>query len=339
MKKLLFTLALSLSFAASAFTSHASQVVYYDNYDMDVACGLKSIDKESSNPKLISEDEVKGGKSAKTSKTNTANFVKAQIVHVSDGDTVTARIGNNKYKIRMIGVDTPETVHPSKPVGFYGKEASNFTKSQLSGREVYLEKDVSDTDRYYRSLRYIWLELPKNLANPTFEEVRDKMYNGILLRDGYGALATFPPNVKYLDYFRSIAQTAAREERGLYNELERAKFEAHRFVEKEETSKPSDSYQENNNNTSTDNNLENDNKKFPYPRGNKAIVNQVGRYITFRGSEYLADQTYGPIKGNRKTGVYHKPGQADYNNISVENVTWFENEGEAIEKGYRKAKR
>lgn len=333
MKKLLVTLALSLSFAASAFTSHASQVVYYDNYDMDVACGLKSIDKESSNPKLISDDEVKGGKSTNTSKKNTANFVKAQIVHVSDGDTVTARIGNNKYKIRMIGVDTPETVHPSKPVGFYGKEASNFTKSQLSGREVYLEKDVSDTDRYYRSLRYIWLELPKNLANPTFEEVRDKMYNGILLRDGYGALATFPPNVKYLDYFREIAKTAAREEIGLYNKAERAKFEAYGPSESEETSKPSQGQSNSQGSSSSQ-----AKGKF-VGDGDIPIVDQKVDYVTKGKSTYLADVTYGPIKANMNSGVYHRPGQRDYNKIKVENVTWFSSAAAAEKANYKPAQR
>ena len=333
MKKLLLTLALSLSFAASAFTSHANQVVYYDNYDMDVACGLKSIDKESSNPKLISENEVKNGKKANTSKNNTANFVKAQIVHVSDGDTVTARIGNNKYKIRMIGVDTPETVHPSKPVGFYGKEASNFTKSQLSGREVYLEKDVSDTDRYYRSLRYIWLELPKNLANPTFEEVRDKMYNGIILRDGYGALATFPPNVKYLDYFRKLAQTAEREERGLYNKAEREKFEAYGPSESKETSKPSQGQSNSQGSSSPQ-------AKGKYVgNGDIPIVDQKVAYVTKGKSTYLADVTYGPIKANMNSGVYHRPGQRDYNKIKVENVTWFSSAEAAEKAGYDPAQR
>lgn len=333
MKKLLLTLALSLSFAASAFTSHASQVVYYDNYDMDVACGLKSIDKESSNPKLISENEVKNGKKANTSKNNTANFVKAQIVHVSDGDTVTARIGNNKYKIRMIGVDTPETVHPSKPVGFYGKEASNFTKSQLSGREVYLEKDVSDTDRYYRSLRYIWLELPKNLANPTFEEVRDKMYNGILLRDGYGALATFPPNVKYLDYFRKLAQTAAREERGLYNKAEREKFEAYGPSESKETSKPSQGQSNSQGSSSPQ-----AKGKF-VGDGDIPIVNQKIGLASSKNGDYYADLTYGPIKANMNSGKYHRPGQQGYNKIKIDNVTWFSSPEAAEKAGYKPAQR
>ena len=78
---------------------------------------------------------------------------------------------------------------------------------------------------------------------------------------------------------------------------------------------------------------------FPYPAGNRPIENQKTRPYTSRKKNYTADSTEGPIKGNRLTGVYHTPGQRDYNKISVENVTWFYSEDEAISKGYRHAQR
>lgn len=78
---------------------------------------------------------------------------------------------------------------------------------------------------------------------------------------------------------------------------------------------------------------------FPYPAGDRPIENQKTRPYTSRKKNYTADSTEGPIKGNRLTGVYHTPGQRDYNKISVENVTWFYSEEEAISKGYRHAQR
>ncbi|NLJ41871.1 MAG: nuclease, partial [Clostridiales bacterium] len=76
---------------------------------------------------------------------NTAE--KALVSRVIDGDTIQLDDGR---KVRLIGVDTPETVHPQKEVEYYGKEASDFTKSMLEGKEVYLEYDIQPTDKYGR---------------------------------------------------------------------------------------------------------------------------------------------------------------------------------------------
>lgn len=78
---------------------------------------------------------------------------------------------------------------------------------------------------------------------------------------------------------------------------------------------------------------------FPYPAGDRPIENQSTIYLTSRNKNYTADNTYGPIKGNRLTGVYHTKGQRDYNKISVNNVTWFYSEKEASDKGYSHAQR
>lgn len=78
---------------------------------------------------------------------------------------------------------------------------------------------------------------------------------------------------------------------------------------------------------------------FPYPAGDRPIENQKTRPYTSRKKNYTADSTAGPIKGNRLTGVYHTKDQRDYNKISIENVTWFFSEDEAISKGYRHAQR
>lgn len=320
MKKLLFALFLSLCFVGNAYASEDDPIIYYDDFDLDVACGLKS-------PK---NDGYSGKDSF--SKETLANFTQAKITSVTDGDTVTAQAGSKSYKVRLIGVDTPETVHPSIPVSFYGKEASNFTKENLTGRYVYLEKDVSETDKYYRSLRYVWLKLPENLAYPSFEDVRDKMFNGILLRDGYATLATFPPDVKYLDHFRKIAKTASLKEIGLYNETEREKFAPNNKASLEITDNKTPSQKENTKDSNT-------NKVKYVGDGDIPIEGQIIGWVTTSKGSYLADLTNVPIKANMTSGVYHRPGQRDYNKIKKDNVTWFSSAEAAEKAGYRAAKR
>ncbi len=320
MKKLLFALFLSLCFIGNSYASEDDSIIYYDDFDLDVACGLKD-----------SQDNISAEKNTDY-KQALANFTQAKITSVTDGDTVTVQAGSKSYKVRLIGVDTPETVHPSKPVSFYGKEASNFTKENLTDRNVYLEKDVSETDKYYRSLRYVWLSLPENLANPSFEDVRDKMFNGILLRDGYATLATFPPDVKYLDYFRKIAKTASLKEIGLYNDAEREKFDSNNKSSLEITENKTPSQKENTKDIST-------NKGKYVGDGDIPIVGQIIGRVTGSKGSYLADLTNGPIKANMSSGVYHRPGQRDYNKIKKDNVTWFSSPEAAEKAGYRAAKR
>ena len=124
----------------------------------------------------------------------------AQLVErVVDGDTIIVRgVG----RVRLIGVDTPETVHPRRPVECFGKEASAFTKRLLEGQRARLEYDRERTDRYGRTLAYVYL------ANGTFA-------NAEIVRQGYGhAYTRFP--FRYLDQFRQHEREARRRERGLW---------------------------------------------------------------------------------------------------------------------------
>ena len=79
------------------------------------------------------------------------HFVK----RVVDGDTF---ILANNERVRLIGINTPETVHPSKPVEYFGKEASAFTKKMIEGKKIMLEYDVQKKDRYGRILAYVYLK-------------------------------------------------------------------------------------------------------------------------------------------------------------------------------------
>ena len=126
------------------------------------------------------------------------------VTHVVDGDTIEIESGE---KIRLLGVDTPETVDPRRPVGCFGKEASNKLKSLLEGKRVYLEKDFSERDKYNRLLRFVYLPL----------ENGEKLFvNDYLIREGFAKVLTMPPDVKFTERFLQ-AQTEARvNSRGLW---------------------------------------------------------------------------------------------------------------------------
>ena len=113
-------------------------------------------------------------------------------------------------KVRFVGVNTPESTTTTE---LYGKEASNYTKSQLTGKTVYLEKDVSETDKYGRLLRYVWLSIPKEISD---SEIRTKMYNAILVQNGYAEVSTYPPDVKYQEYFTKYNSEARNANKGLW---------------------------------------------------------------------------------------------------------------------------
>lgn len=124
---------------------------------------------------------------------------KVLVTRVIDGDTVEIEGGE---KVRYIGIDTPETVDPRKPVQCYGKEASDKNKELVEGKEVKLEKDISETDKYGRLLRYVWLG--------------DILVNEYLVKEGYAQVSTYPPDVKYQDRFLAAQREARENKRGLW---------------------------------------------------------------------------------------------------------------------------
>jgi micrococcal nuclease len=106
--------------------------------------------------------------------------VEVEVLKVVDGDTITVLYEGKKEKVRLIGVDTPETVHPSKPVEYFGKEASAFTKNNLTGKTVTLEFGDERRDKYDRLLAYVIMADSTN-------------FNGELIRRGYAfAYLRFP---------------------------------------------------------------------------------------------------------------------------------------------------
>lgn len=120
-------------------------------------------------------------------------------LHVVDGDTIKL---NNGQVVRYIGIDTPETVDPRKPVQCFGKEASAKNKELVEGKEIRLVKDTSETDKYKRLLRYVY--------------VGDIFVNDYLVRNGYAHSSSYPPDVKHQEQFREAEQEAKENKRGLW---------------------------------------------------------------------------------------------------------------------------
>lgn len=127
----------------------------------------------------------------------------AQVINVVDGDTIKVRIDGETQTVRYIGIDTPETKHPNKPVEWMGPEATEANKELVAGKEVWLVKDVSETDQYGRLLRYVYL------ADGTF-------VNAELVKQGYAQASTYPPDVEHSELFAELQSEARENERGLW---------------------------------------------------------------------------------------------------------------------------
>jgi micrococcal nuclease len=137
-----------------------------------------------------------------------SRLVRAEVIDHVDGDTIRVRIPNPPEglgvveTIRLIGVDTPETVHPQRDVEFFGKEASEYTKSRLLGKAVYLAFDWDLRDRYGRLLAYVYGE--------------DKIcHNAEIVRQGYGHAYT-RYSFRFMDEFRNYEREARNGKRGLW---------------------------------------------------------------------------------------------------------------------------
>lgn len=127
--------------------------------------------------------------------------MQAEVLRAVDGDTLVIGFDDKKLTVRLIGVDTPETVHPFKPVEYFGKQASAFLSSQLTGQSVTLEFDDNKIDKYGRVLAYVF--------------VGDEMINRTIISQGYGYAYTRFPFI-YLEDFVSLQDAAKAAGLGLW---------------------------------------------------------------------------------------------------------------------------
>lgn len=121
----------------------------------------------------------------------------ATVTQIIDGDTIDVSQDGQEYRLRYIGMDTPERDEP-----FY-REATAANESLVAGQTILLVKDVSETDRYGRLLRYVYL------TDGTF-------VNAELVRLGFAQIATFPPDVRHQALFQQLQQEAREAGRGLW---------------------------------------------------------------------------------------------------------------------------
>lgn len=127
----------------------------------------------------------------------------AVVVDVVDGDTIKVSIDGIQKTVRYIGIDTPETVDPRRPVGCFGIEAKEKNIQLVQNQTVTLEKDVSETDKYGRLLRYVY--------------VGDTLINQLLVSEGFAHASAYPPDVKYQKQLNNAEDHARAQAKGLWS--------------------------------------------------------------------------------------------------------------------------
>jgi endonuclease YncB( thermonuclease family) len=211
-----------------------------------------------------------------------------KIVRIVDGDTLIIDYNGVEERVRLIGVDTPESVHPDATKNSeFGKIASDFSKKYLDGKEVSLELDVQERDKYGRILAYVY--------------VGGQMYNKILLQEGMAKVATYPPNVRYVDDFKALEKTAREGNKGLWAYSD----------DSANISAPTTPIVTPNNSTSSN--------QYTDESGNGLIKGNISS------------------SGEK---IYHMPGMRDYNKTKIDiskGEKWFKTEQEALDAGFRKA--
>ncbi|MFC3886131.1 thermonuclease family protein [Bacillus songklensis] len=308
------------------------------------ACNSSDINNRNntdSNSKEITETATTQSNNTTTSQTNVANsnqethstadkhqltnpngvaLIPAMVTNVIDGDTLDVKINGKTERVRLVLVDTPETKHPNKPVQPFGPEASELTKNTLLGKQVGLEKDISERDRYGRILAYVWVD--------------GKMHNEALIEKGLGRVAVFPPDTKYVDEFREKQRQAQEKAIGIWsieNYVQENGFQS------SSSSAPAASKQSN---TTTASQPSQSQPVASAPSAN--TLSNTGTHRPFQNdpSDDVERNTScaGKIKGNTNSKIYHVPGGAYYDK-TVDNITWFCSEAEAQAAGYRKSKR
>lgn len=181
-KKIITGIIIIVLITLAIYTKNNSIIEYIEkNYDIDLDISFK--DNKIDNNVVTTECEV---------------------IRVVDGDTIVVNYNGKEEKVRLIGIDTPESVHPNETKNTEeGIKVSDYTKERLTNKIIELELDVQERDKYGRILAYVYID--------------GEMYNKELLKIGYAKLATYPPNVKYVDEFKEIQKEARENKVGLWS--------------------------------------------------------------------------------------------------------------------------
>ncbi|HZK29411.1 MAG TPA: thermonuclease family protein [Clostridia bacterium] len=135
-----------------------------------------------------------------------SQFEQVAIERVVDGDTLIVRGDNSSGRLRLIGIDAPESYahHEDAKRTHTGESVSRIVNAWLDGRDVFLQFDVSKTDPYDRLLAYVWLD-------------RHTMVNEVLVREGLAEERRYPPTTRFNDYFATLEKIAQDENRGIWS--------------------------------------------------------------------------------------------------------------------------
>lgn len=131
----------------------------------------------------------------------------ARVVDVTDGDTIRVDLGGRTERVRYIGIDTPEIAHQAGDVDEpYGRQATRANAELVADEIVLLERDVSDTDRYDRLLRYVWVEAPEGWV----------MVNGALVAQGLADVRAYEPDTKHHAHLQWVEEQARAAGTGMH---------------------------------------------------------------------------------------------------------------------------
>ncbi len=143
-------------------------------------------------------------------KQDSLSFEEAYVTKVVDGDTIWVQINGKDYKVRMIGMNSPEYTKEIEP---YGKEATEFTTNMLLNKTIYLQKDVSNTDDYGRLLRYVWIDKVDNITPDT---VSTSLFNYIIVEEGLAKSKYYSPDISLQEYLDNAQNDAKSNKKGIW---------------------------------------------------------------------------------------------------------------------------
>ena len=139
------------------------------------------------------------------------DFQPATVVYVIDGDTIDVEIEGERERVRLIGIDAPESANHDEALNTAeGEHATEHARSLLAeGATVYLQTDRSEYDRYGRLLRYVWMELPTDADDA--QQIAAYMFDARMVADGYAKAVRFEPDTRYATVFEKLqAEAVAR---------------------------------------------------------------------------------------------------------------------------------
>ena len=196
---------ISLSGTGDAIKSAVSDSGLQHVYE-SVNDTLKDLDYSSEADRQTAENAVQSAKDA-TVRCSDVDLEEVTLVRVVDGDTLVVRFDTGEdEKVRLIGINTPESVAPDTYRTKNTKEgeaASDYVKDLLSDTDtLYLQTDTSDKDRYDRLLRYVWLDVPDDVYSKS--EIKEKMLNAILVEKGIAEAVEYEPDTEYSDVFEEL---------------------------------------------------------------------------------------------------------------------------------------